>query len=631
MSATFRNASSPSAPTGTATAAVLEFRCLYTHDIRRKAKRWQDGFLRFHTFNKRIMVYDVPRNLIGGLHWQDSQMIEEGAEVRLDMGVLVEVAELVGTTETDVSAIVQKKSKSANEEIRRNIGKITREPSIITNAGKPTLSQSRHKPLSAVLGTPRGRLGRAMLPEKSPYDSRVENSSECGRERKRQRVADPPISPKPQRAKRATTSFTEQSLINDRVLKPNTVKLNAQKQVNAGAGKPVAETVDLSSDPECEPFSDVTLPETSPRKPTNEMPKTDRQRTARLRTPPKQPHEPTMPSSPPVSIANKISSIDRELEVPPNQIEPENRFQTRPINHKVQPKSIKLTTGRTRKTLLCETLKTRNRISTTTGIKTGDHEKKKMTGPGRLEEEPEPQALARQAPERSGSELHEPDMAGKSKATKGNSGVLKDLSESCTRQREPSEIINQDITVPIIEEIEDNLFVDIDTQAPTVGNQTRRKPNQRSNPFNVGPPPDRQRDSSYNFLSSPPISNSAVDAIVNRPFRRVRSENDKSVLPRTSVGIDSEKPRQTNIGMNEGSIGGNLQPPGKPNLLTHSTMSRIRSNEKSVRDATESRMDKSSEEDTLQKKDVGPWSSEALDLFDWRPPGMAVPGMTTKT
>jgi len=45
------------------TAPVLEFQCLFTFDLRRKQKRWQDGFLRFHTFNKRIMVYDSPSGL----------------------------------------------------------------------------------------------------------------------------------------------------------------------------------------------------------------------------------------------------------------------------------------------------------------------------------------------------------------------------------------------------------------------------------------------------------------------------------------------------------------------------------------------------------------------------------------
>jgi len=45
-----------SVPQTSDTAPVLELNCLYTHNVRRKSKRWQDGFLRYHTFNKRIMV-----------------------------------------------------------------------------------------------------------------------------------------------------------------------------------------------------------------------------------------------------------------------------------------------------------------------------------------------------------------------------------------------------------------------------------------------------------------------------------------------------------------------------------------------------------------------------------------------
>lgn len=79
-------------PTTQNTAPVLSFNCLYTHDLRRKAKRWQDGFLRFHTFNKRVMVYDVPRNFIGDTHWRESQEIQDGDELQLEKGVLSKLA-----------------------------------------------------------------------------------------------------------------------------------------------------------------------------------------------------------------------------------------------------------------------------------------------------------------------------------------------------------------------------------------------------------------------------------------------------------------------------------------------------------------------------------------------------------
>ena len=86
------------------TAPVFEFNCLYTHDLRRKQKRWQDGFLRYHTFNKRVMVYDVPRNFLGDLHWTSGDDLQEGDEMTLEKGgIMVEVSERIGTIQNTCS------------------------------------------------------------------------------------------------------------------------------------------------------------------------------------------------------------------------------------------------------------------------------------------------------------------------------------------------------------------------------------------------------------------------------------------------------------------------------------------------------------------------------------------------
>ncbi|PYI14481.1 hypothetical protein BO99DRAFT_485140 [Aspergillus violaceofuscus CBS 115571] len=86
------------------TAPVIKHRCLFTHDTRRKAKRWQDGYLRYHTFNKRVMAYDTSGNFIGDLHWRQDAAVQDGDELELDRGVLVQVCEAVGRSETDLGA-----------------------------------------------------------------------------------------------------------------------------------------------------------------------------------------------------------------------------------------------------------------------------------------------------------------------------------------------------------------------------------------------------------------------------------------------------------------------------------------------------------------------------------------------
>ncbi|EAA61547.1 hypothetical protein AN7759.2 [Aspergillus nidulans FGSC A4] len=93
------------------TAPVVKFRCLFTHDMRRKAKRWQDGFLRYHTFNKRVMVYDTTGYFIGDLHWRAPEGIQDGDELELDKGVLIQVCEPLEKTETDLSSLYKNKTQ----------------------------------------------------------------------------------------------------------------------------------------------------------------------------------------------------------------------------------------------------------------------------------------------------------------------------------------------------------------------------------------------------------------------------------------------------------------------------------------------------------------------------------------
>ena len=196
------------------TAPVLEFNCLYTHDIRRKQKRWQDGFLRFHTFNKRVMVYDVPRNFIGDMHWKEDTAFDEGEEFTLERdAVLVQVAESVGRTETDLTELKQSAKKSRREgggqrsspppmslaTPSRAMGPPMARPGTASVAGGNT--QLKHRSLNALLGTPKGRIGKATVPTKSPFEMRQAEENEeweSGRPSKRSK-------PEPWNVTRTTT------------------------------------------------------------------------------------------------------------------------------------------------------------------------------------------------------------------------------------------------------------------------------------------------------------------------------------------------------------------------------------------------------------------------------------------
>ena len=152
--------------------------------------------MRFHTFNKRIMIYDVPRNFIGDTHWRDDEAVQDGDELQLEKGVLVQVGEAIGCIEQDLTALFEKKrQKQAGSP-----GKTTSPPRPTLRAtGRSTvepLSQLRPKSLNALLGTPRGPHGRALLSTKSPYEHRKQEDNddiEDGRALKRRRLDSRPI------------------------------------------------------------------------------------------------------------------------------------------------------------------------------------------------------------------------------------------------------------------------------------------------------------------------------------------------------------------------------------------------------------------------------------------------------
>ncbi|KAF2742846.1 hypothetical protein M011DRAFT_371337, partial [Sporormia fimetaria CBS 119925] len=188
-------------------APVAEFRCLFTHDLRRKQKRWQDGFLKFHSFNSRVMVYDTNRNFQGDTYWKDSNAIQEGDELTLDKGIMVEVADAVGVSQTDLTPLFEKTKKPLQENGIPD-ARPTARPVSRPLAG----SQLRHKSLNALLGTPKGPIGKA-LPVKSPFELRMEKEKEKengspSRAVKRQKTTHVAV-PQPEAPRRETSSTTD--------------------------------------------------------------------------------------------------------------------------------------------------------------------------------------------------------------------------------------------------------------------------------------------------------------------------------------------------------------------------------------------------------------------------------------
>ena len=149
------------------TAPVYEFRCLYTHDLRKKKKLWHDGSLRYHTFNKRVMVYDDSKNYIGDSHWREAEELQDGAELKLDKGVLVDVGERIGETLTDLAPLLEKRRPESGSSLPHPLRPISL---AVTSRIATSITQARPKSLSDVLGISQGPIGRARFPNQSPYE-----------------------------------------------------------------------------------------------------------------------------------------------------------------------------------------------------------------------------------------------------------------------------------------------------------------------------------------------------------------------------------------------------------------------------------------------------------------------------
>ncbi|KAF5709435.1 hypothetical protein FGLOB1_5913 [Fusarium globosum] len=189
-------------------ALVVDFICLFTHDLKRKQKRWQDGVLKYHTFNKRVMVYDDRNHFIGDAHWQEGGDLEPGDEFELDRGAaIVQVSDCTGQREQDLTELLDKRAKEV-EKRRTNAG-TTRTPgstAAVTQTPRNDQNaphfQLRHRPLNDLVGGA-SRIGRAVISPHSPFEQRKmaespgqqqDSPSEDARPSKRRRREESPPS-----------------------------------------------------------------------------------------------------------------------------------------------------------------------------------------------------------------------------------------------------------------------------------------------------------------------------------------------------------------------------------------------------------------------------------------------------
>ena len=295
------------------------------------------------------MVYDVPRNFIGDTHWKETIELQEGDELTLEKGVLVEVAEAVGTMETDLTPLLERKSKvspnSKTAEVR------PKQPPMIRNTAIYSPSQLRHKSLNTILGTLKGPHGKAVIPVKSPYESRKDAENEWRDERtpKRQKIVDSQPMPNLTKPFEIHRSSSKSTLLWARTADARKARMSKQgsKAENNGPQTGTSpDVIEIDSNTN-NVFSDVTLRSTPP----------EFQKTASSRHPvqPRQTPRSAPRLSPPVSVSNKVSNVGH------GKMTADKPTENHPGEHAVSPppnpraKALRLSSGRSRSTLLCQT------------------------------------------------------------------------------------------------------------------------------------------------------------------------------------------------------------------------------------------------------------------------------------
>ncbi|KAF1917526.1 hypothetical protein BDU57DRAFT_513826, partial [Ampelomyces quisqualis] len=307
------------------------------------------------------MVSDQARNHIGDTYWKDTNALQEGDELSLDKGVLVEVAEPVGITQTDLAPLLAKKPKEPPKHptppaTLRPFHRPT--PVAPTNAARAG-SQLRHKSLNTLLGTPKGPVGKA-VPTRSPFEARKEREQENNiveeRAPKRQKVTQRPP------AWRASSPVQEEQ---PSPIKP-TPFARPSKVISISSesdrASHVSPDVTLPNTPakvvHSIPLSlvspSIILPGILPEPPPIETPKMPREK---VRLPKKNPVEtpkrPAPTSSPPVSASNRITNVDFAVQ----PVEEPRKAPSPPAPVRdPRAKSLRLSTGIKRATLLCQSI-----------------------------------------------------------------------------------------------------------------------------------------------------------------------------------------------------------------------------------------------------------------------------------
>lgn len=90
--------------------SVRNFVILWTCNLTQKSKSWNDGYMSFHTFNSKCIVYDEMRNPIAEAFITESKVLNTKPNVRIS-SVLITIEDEVLSSTTDITPVIARPKK----------------------------------------------------------------------------------------------------------------------------------------------------------------------------------------------------------------------------------------------------------------------------------------------------------------------------------------------------------------------------------------------------------------------------------------------------------------------------------------------------------------------------------------
>lgn len=245
--------------------------------------------------------------------------MQPDTEVALEDGIMIQVGDLLTTTQTDLAPLFEREGRKPREKNAtpgQTAGASPALSAILPPRQPGNGAPQKHRSLNVLLGPSKGHSGRAAFPEQSPFELRQADQArekEVLREAKRRKTQAEPwtvtktTEPSQNIAKENT--LNQKTKVLSRTVKP-------QKALNGQSKLSMRQVIDITSETEHMPMSDITVSSSpKPISTASRLNRTGTKSQTKIQQKPAStlpPAESRRQTSPPVSTKNRARHIDVE-------------------------------------------------------------------------------------------------------------------------------------------------------------------------------------------------------------------------------------------------------------------------------------------------------------------------------